>query len=136
LTINTFFKNISQAKTIKGISHTVHPQFPEFFLTLAKKGVKSSLIFTPGVFKIVKDKYPDLLEEWISRENTTLYVSKKDIKFSFAVTDSYFSISLFYNTGAFDSKNDLASYDPSALKWGERIFSYYLKQSEKIDSLN
>jgi predicted transcriptional regulator len=57
--INTFFKNISQAKTIKGISHTVHPQFPEFFLTLAKKGVKSSLIFTPGVFKIVKDKYRD-----------------------------------------------------------------------------
>ena len=59
-----------------------------------------------------------------------------DIKFSFVVTDTYFSISLFYNSGVFDSKNDVVSFDPSARKWGDRIFSYYLKQSEKIESLD
>jgi predicted transcriptional regulator len=60
-------------------------------------------------------------------------MTKKDFKFSYAVTDSYFSISLFYTTGVFDSRNDLTSRDASALRWGERIYTYLLEYSEKID---
>jgi predicted transcriptional regulator len=134
--INGFLNNISQAKMIKGISHTIHPRYPNFFLDLAKKGTKASLILTPGVFKIMKEKYRDALEEGLRIKTSSVYVSKKDIKFSYIVTDSYFSISLFYNNGVFDSKNDVISHDPSALKWGEQIFSHYQKQSEKIDSLD
>jgi predicted transcriptional regulator len=134
--VNTFLKNISQAKQIKGISHTIHPKYPTFFLELAKRGAVSSLILTPGVFKITKEQYHDLLQEYLNCESTSLYVSKQDIKFSFTVTDSYFSLSLFYNNGVFDSKNDVISHDPSALTWGERIFSYYQKQSENIETLD
>jgi len=134
--INPFLKNISQAKMVKGISHTIHPRYPRFFLNLAKKGVESSLILTPGVFKITKEQYHDLLQEYLNCESTSLYVSKKEIKFSFTVTDSYFSISLFYNNGVFDSKNDVISQDPSARAWGERIFSHYQKLSEKIETLD
>jgi|WetSurMetagenome_2_1015567.scaffolds.fasta_scaffold245987_1 predicted transcriptional regulator len=134
--INTFLKNISQSKVIKGISHTVHPKYPHFFLNLAKSGVESHLILTPGVFRVIKEKYRDLLETWLECKNAHLYVPDHDIKFSFVVTDSYFSISLFYNSGVFDSKNDVISYDASARKWGERIFSHYQKQSKKIVSLD
>jgi predicted transcriptional regulator len=134
--INPFLSNIAQAKKIIGISHTVHPKFPDFFLSLAKNGVPSSLIVTPGVFTIVKQKYHDLLEEWLRIDTSELYVSKNDIKFSFVVTDSFFSISLFFNNGVFDAKHDVVSYDPSARGWGERIFSYYRKYSEKIDTLD
>jgi predicted transcriptional regulator len=134
--INTFLKNISHSTTIKGISHTVHPKYPNFFLNLAKKGAESSLILTPGVYRVVKEKYRDLLEEWLEYKNAHLYVPARDIKFSYVVSDSYFSISLFYNSGVFDSKNDVVSFDPSARKWGDRIFSYYLKQSKKIESLD
>lgn len=131
--INTFLNNISHSKTVKGISHTVHPKYPNFFLDLAKRGVESSLILTPGVFKIMKEKYAQALEEGLKIKTSSVYVSKKDIKFSFTVTDSYFSISLFYNNGVFDSKNDVVSYDPSALRWGERIFAYFLEESEKVE---
>ena len=134
--INIFLKNISQSKVLRGISHTVHPRYPNFFLTLAKKGVESSLILTPGVYRVIKEKYRDLLEEWLKCETAHLYVSPDDIKFSFVVTDSYFSISLFYTSGVFDSKNDVVSFDPSARKWGDRIFAYYQKHSEKIGSLD
>jgi len=134
--INIFLKNISNSKVIKGISHTVHPRYPNFFLNLAKKGVESHLILTQGVFKVVKEKYRDLLEEWLKCDKANLYVQKHDIKFSFVVSDSYFSISLFYNNGVFDSKNDCVSYDASARRWGERIFSHYIKLSEKIESLD
>ena len=119
--INTFLNNIAQSKTIKGISHTVHPRYPNFFLDLATKGVEASLILTPGVFKIIKEKYPDILEKGLKLKTSSVYVLKQDIKFSFTVTDSFFSLSLFYNNGVFDSKNDVISRDPSALAWGERI---------------
>jgi predicted transcriptional regulator len=132
--VNTFLKNISPAKTLKGLSHTVHPLYPEFFLNLARNGVKLSLIFTPGVLKMIKEKYPGWIRKWLSFETTSLYVTRMDIKFSYVVTDSYFSISLFYNSGIFDSKNDVTSNDPSALAWGERIYAYLLTQSEKVDT--
>lgn len=132
--ISEFLNNIFRAKMIKGISHTVHPKFPDFFLNLAKKGVPMSLILTPGVFKIIREKYGDVLEEGLKYKTSTVYVSRKDIKFSYIITDSYFSLSLFYNNGVFDSKHDVVSYDTSALAWGERVFSCYLKDAEKIDS--
>jgi predicted transcriptional regulator len=131
--VNTFLKNISPAKTLKGLSHTVHPMYPEFFMNLSKKGVETSLVFTPGVLKMMNDKYPVWVREFLGFGKNSLYVTKKDFKFSFVVTDSYFSISLFYNTGIFDSKNDVTSHDTSALEWGERIYAFLLEHSEKID---
>jgi len=131
--INTFLNNISQSKTIRGISHTVHPRYPNFFLDLAKRGVEASLILTPGVYKIMKEKYAQALEAGLRIKSSSVYVSRSDIKFSFTVTDTYFSISLFYNNGVFDSKNDVVSYDPSALRWGERIFNHFLKDAEKVE---
>ncbi|MGA2161668.1 MAG: winged helix-turn-helix domain-containing protein [Methanoregula sp.] len=134
--INTFLNNIAQSKTLKGLSHTIHPRYPTFFLDLANKGMETSLILTPGVFRIIKEKYPKELDAGLNLKNAHVYVSKKDIKFSFTVTDSYFSISLFYNNGIFDSKNDVVSHDPSALRWGERIFLYFLKESEKVETID
>jgi len=134
--VNTFLRNISNGKTLKGLSHTIHPLYPQFFLDLAKKGVGMSLIFTPGVVKMLREKYLDLIQEWLKLETTSLYVTKTDVKFSFAVTDSYFSMSLFYTSGIFDSKHDIASNDPFALAWGERIYNYFVTQSEKVKTLD
>jgi predicted transcriptional regulator len=134
--INPFLANIAQARSIRGITHTVHPKFPEFFTALAKRGVHSSLIFTPNVFKIVSENYADMLSEYLSCSTASLYVSKENLKFSFALTDSYFSISLFYNSGIFDSKHDITSRDATALRWGDQLFTYYRKLSKKVESLH
>ena len=133
--ISAFLDNINKAKTLTGISHTVHPRFPDFFLNLARKNVKMSLILTPGVFKIIHAKYRNLLKEGLNLESAQVYVSKEDIKFSNITTDTYFSLSLFYNNGVFDSKHDIISYEPSALEWGNRLFSYYLERSEKVEDV-
>ena len=134
--VNMFLKNISTAKSLKGLSHTIHPAYPKFFLNLAKKGTEMSLILTPGVLKILKDKYSPWLREWLDLGTTSLYVTRKDFKFSYIVTDSYFSLSLFYNSGVFDSKHDVVSGDPSAIAWGDRIYRYLVTQSEKVDMLD
>ena len=132
--VSKFLENLSTAKTIKGLSYTVHPSFPAFFLGLAKKGVISSLIFTPNVMKTMREKYPGWIREYLGCKNTSLFMTKRDFKFAFAVTDSYFTISLFFSTGIFDSKNDVTSRDASALRWGERIFNFLVENSEKIES--
>jgi predicted transcriptional regulator len=134
--VNLFLENIAQAKMIKGVAHTVHPKYPQFFLTLAKNGVDSSLILTPSVYRVIKEKYRDLLEEWLDCGNVHLSVADSEIKFSFVVTDQNVSLSFFYNSGAFDSKRDVVSVNPSARKWGETLFAYYQKQSKKIESLD
>ena len=131
--VSSFLKNISTAKTLKGLAHTVHPTWPDFFMNLARKGTTSSLVFTPGVLKIMNEKYPGWVRDYLRLGNTSIYVTKRDFKFSYTVTDSYFSISLFYKTGYFDSKNDVASNDPSAIQWGERIYEFLLKHSEKVE---
>ena len=132
--ISAFLDNINKARTLTGISHTVHPRFPDFFLNLAKKRVKMSLILTPGVFKIIQEKYRHLLNEGLKLKSADVYVLKEDVKFSNITTDTYFSLSLFYNNGVFDSKHDVISYDPSAREWGNRLFSYYLNRAEKIEA--
>ena len=82
------------------------------------------------------EKYRDLLKDWLRLEGSELYVSRQDIKFSFAVTDSIFSLSLFLNNGVFDAKHDVVSRGASAVTWGESIFAHYAKQSEKLTCVN
>lgn len=132
--ISEFLNNIFKATMIKGISHTVHPRFPDFFLNLAKREIPVSLILTPGVFKIIREKYGTLLQEGLNFESAEVYVANSDIKFSHIITDSYFSLSLFYSNGVFDSKHDVVSYDASARAWGERLFAHYLKDAKKIEA--
>ncbi len=131
--VGTFLKNISAAKTVKGLAHTVHPAWPGFFMDLARNGTVSSLIFTPGVLRIMNEKYPGWVREYLGLGNASIYVTSKDFKFSFLVTEAFFSISFFYNNGCFDSKNDLVSTDPSAISWGERIYGFLLHSSEKVE---
>jgi len=131
--ISTLLNNISGAKSLKGITHTIYPQHSDFFLNMAKNGTKTSLILNPGVLKIMMTRYPKVLDTWLKIESSEFYVSRKDIRFSYLVTDSLLSLSLFYHNGIYDSKNEVVSRDPSALAWGERIFLHFQAQSDKIN---
>ena len=133
---DVFIKNISQANTIRGISHMVHPNYPELFLRFARAGKETSLILTPAAFKIVNEKYHDPLAEWLTYDKSSLRVTSTNIRFSFIVTESFFSMALFFKNGVFDSKHDVNSHDSSAIRWGERLFTYYQERSKKIDSLD
>lgn len=134
--VSPFLEKIAGAKTIRGIAHTVHPEYPAFFSNLIKKGVEISLILTPGVFRIIQENYREILREWLGYSTAHLYVADRDIRFSCVVTDQNFSLSLFYSNGAFDAGHDVVSFDQSARDWGESIFAYYRRQSQEIVSLD
>jgi predicted transcriptional regulator len=130
------FQNILAKSTqVKGIAHMVHPIYPDLFLSMAKNGTETSLILTRPVFEIVAASYPHKIFEWLEFSNSRLYVYESGIRFSFIVTDRYLSLALFYANGIFDTRRDLISSDPSAVKWGEDLFTYFQKQSRRIKQL-
>ena len=53
--------------------------------------------------------------------------------FAYIVTDKYLSMGLFMKNGVFDSTKDVVSNDPSAIRFGEDLFSYYLKRSHPVN---
>ncbi len=130
-----FLHRIRQSASVKGISPLVHPRYPQFFLEGAKQGKNISLILTKNAFNKIRKEYSSHLEEGLQYPNAALYVYHGDIHFAFIVTESYFSLSLFFHNDVFDSKRDLISADPSALAWGNDLFSHYQSRSERITRL-
>ncbi len=130
-----FLGNILESRRVMGISPIVHPVYPDFFLRLAEMGTDVSLILTRGAFYKVEKEYSDMLAQGLSFENGSLYISDEDIRFAHVVTDVFFSFSLFFKNGVFDSRADLVSFDKSALLWGEELFNYYKERSVKIEKL-
>lgn len=129
-----FLDNISKSKKVRGISPIVHPIYHNFFLQLAEKGTDISIILTRKAFNKLETEYKDLLVRGLSFNNVYLYIFDDDIKLACVVTDIYFSISLFFKNGVFDSQNDLICFDESAILWGEELFNYYKGRSHKIDN--
>ncbi len=128
-------ENILNSKKIMGVSPIVHPVYPEFYLQLLERGTEVSLILTRKVFDKLEKEYNDMLSRGLSFKNGNLYISDEDIKLVCVATDVFFSISLFFKNGVFDSKQDLISFNKSAILWGEELFNYYKERSVKIESL-
>ncbi|TAJ45728.1 helix-turn-helix transcriptional regulator [Methanofollis fontis] len=124
--------NIEKSFSLKGISPIVNPMYPHFFLNGAKQGKNVSLILTRNAFEKIGKDYSPYLEEGLQYGNAALYVYHGNIRFASFVTEVYFSLSLFYHNEAFDSIRDLVSTDPSAIAWGNDLFSHYLALSERI----
>ncbi|HVN73915.1 MAG TPA: winged helix-turn-helix domain-containing protein [Methanoregula sp.] len=122
---NQFLEMILRSEKVAGISPIVHPIYPRFFLALAEEGREVRIILSKNAFNKIKKEYYDLLLEGIQYENASLSIYDDTLKFAFIVTECFFSISMFTNTGIFDSKQDMVSAEPSAIKWGDDLFSYY-----------
>ncbi len=130
-----FFEALSKSKKVMGIAPIFHYSYPPFFLKLAQSGVEVSLLLTHDVFDKIKKEYRPMLDEYLSLPNASLYVSDEKIKLASAVSDSFFSISLFFKTGGYDSQKDLVSQDESAVKWGRELFDHFMQKSSRVNSL-
>ena len=121
---------------VKEITHMVHPIYPDLFLSLAKNGIDTTLVLTRTVFEIVAANYRTQITEWLEYDNAHLYVYNGEIKFSYIITEKYLSMAFFYSNGIFDTKRDLISVDPSAVKWGEDLFAYFQERSRIVKNLD
>ncbi len=126
------FDNISQSKSIMGISPIFDKDYPRFFTSIAQKKIPVSIIITDHVFEIVKKDYSKELLMFLSLDNARLFTIK-EAKIACVVTDTFTSFSLHNRSGEFDLLTNLMSFEPSAIKWGEELFEYYREKSKEID---
>ena len=128
-----FLEMILKSKRVVGISPIVHPIYPQFFLSFAQTGRDVRLILTKNAFSKIKKEYYDMLLEGLQYENAHLSVVEEDLRFAYITTDIYFCMGLFTKNGLFNSKQDLVSTEPSAIRWGEDLFSHYLNISHAVN---
>jgi predicted transcriptional regulator len=130
---NQFLDIILHSDKVSGLSPIVHPVYPRFFLSLAEQGREVNLILTKNAYNKIKKEYYQMLLAGLQYENASLSIYEQDVRFAYIVTNHHFSISLFLKNGIFDSTRDLVSHEPSALRFGEDLFSYFLGMSRPVN---
>ncbi|WP_292391186.1 helix-turn-helix transcriptional regulator [Methanosarcina sp. UBA5] len=130
-----FVENLMKSKKISGIASVFHPLYPSLFLTFAKNGVDVSLLVTRPIYKRIKEEYRAEMNEFLKFENASFYVYDKKIEIAYVVTDRFLSLTLPFSDGTYDHKEDVLCFDPQAIQWGEDLFAYYKKISDKITEI-
>ncbi|HWQ47985.1 MAG TPA: winged helix-turn-helix domain-containing protein [Methanosarcina sp.] len=130
-----FVENLMKSKKISGIASVFHPLYPSLFLGFAKNGVDVSLLVTRPIYKRIKEEYRAEMSEFLKFENASFYVYDKKIELAYVVTEIFLSLTLPFSDGTYDHKEDVLCFDPQAIKWGEDLFAYYIKISEKITEI-
>ena len=133
--VHTSFINLLvNAKKIRGVSSIFVPEYPALFEQLIlKKEADVGLIVTAEVLeKIHKGILKKIFADKSSK--LKLYITTKDVKAAFTVTDFSLSLGLFHVDGTYDYNRDLVSYDKKAIEWGKELFEWYLKRAERFCS--
>ena len=131
--VHTSFINLlANAKKIRGVSSIFVPEYPPLFEELIlKKKADVGLIVTAEVLeKIHKGILKKIFADKSSK--LELYITTKDVKAAFTVTDFSLSLGLFHVDGTYDYNRDLVSYDKKAIEWGKELFEWYLKRAERV----
>ena len=111
-----------------------HPQFPAFFLSLARNGTQVSLSLSESVYLRFEEDFRNEGEMFLSMDNTNLFILDKkgmEIPAAVASTDNVVILGLFNESGRFDSQYVISS-DRKAIKWGEDLFRYYRDLGREI----
>jgi predicted transcriptional regulator len=125
---------LSKSKEICGYSTVLFPEYIESFLKFAEEGRRIELVVNRDVLRQILENYKIELEKGLEYKNVEFYFSQKDYKFSFVVTDTFFSISFYLKTGFFDYKRDFLCESKDSIRWGMDLFNHVKANSLKIDT--
>ncbi|MFO7966957.1 MAG: transcriptional regulator FilR1 domain-containing protein [Archaeoglobaceae archaeon] len=127
-----FMENLYNSEEIRGYSSVLFPEYIKAFLGFAEYGKKIELVVNREVFQQILDNYRDELEKGLECNNVRFYLSQKNFKFSFIVTDLLFSISFYLKSGLFDYKRDFFCNSNEGIGWGMELFKYVKDNSLRI----
>jgi predicted transcriptional regulator len=132
-----FIQMVVESKQVKGLSPIFHPDFVSVFKDILGRGGSIELVLTEKVLNKTLETAGSIgagkLFEDFSRDGRLKIFLVDDLKIALTVTESLFSMGLFYPSGEYDYNSDLVSMHPNALQWGEEIFREYLKQGKKVE---
>jgi predicted transcriptional regulator len=128
-----FVKHLSDSSCVHIFLSYFHPQFPAFFLNLARNGTRVTLNLSEAVYLRFEEDYKNEGESFLNLDNTDLFILDKkgiEIPAALASTDRIMILGLFNESGRFDSQYVISS-DKRAIKWGGDLFGYYRDMSRE-----
>ncbi len=129
---SNFINLLRNAKEIKGVSPFLIPEVAVLFEELIfEKNTDFQLLLTREVYDKI-DK--EIINKILANKNLKfkLYILNENVTVAFTVTDYFLSLGFFHIGGSYDFSTDLLSYDKKAIDWGNELFEYYVKLSEKV----
>ncbi|MGF7118063.1 helix-turn-helix transcriptional regulator [Methanobacterium oryzae] len=131
----TYFAELfNESQEIKCISPIFYNQYVFLYKKVLKKGSTLELMLTPMILdKLIETIGIDELKKLILSNGLKIGVIDEDTNIIFTVTEKFISIGLFSNEGQFDGTMKLFSFSPDAIKWGNKLYEYYLKKAQLID---
>lgn len=130
-----FIKVLMGAKVVRGVSPIFYHEYPNIIEKLVKNNANVETIVTNEILSILNNgEYKSRLESLLNEKNFLLWVIDEEVKVAFTVTDSVLSFGLFRDDGAYDLTTDLISQKKDAIKWGNELFEYYRKRSNRVKS--
>lgn len=133
-----FKDEVANSMSFEGAACIFIPGWIGMFSKLSKQMVPIKILITVSIYEKIKNEYREELEEGFKNPHAHIYVcDDEDLHVAFATMSSlegqFFSFSLNYNNGHYDTRNDLIGIDPAAVKWGKDLFQYYLDNSVEIE---
>ncbi|KKG14855.1 ArsR family transcriptional regulator [Methanosarcina sp. 2.H.T.1A.6] len=129
-----FMKHVSNSNHILMFFSYFHPQFPAFFLDLARRGTEISLVLNESVYLRLAEDFKKEGEELLRMKNTSLFIMDKtevEIPAIVASSDKIMVLGLFNESGRFD-RQYVISFEPGAIEWGKDLFEYFRDMSREI----
>jgi len=125
---------VEEARWIHGISSFSTPDIAKAIGKKVLEGTKVVLIITPDlVHTLLEGPYLEMAKDLWRYRNLKFRVSRIPVRIGLTVTDKALSFGLFTRSGhTYDAVYDLVSRSPESLGWGERLFAYYVEQSEPL----
>lgn len=129
-------ENLSKSSSILECIAYFDPSLISMCQELAKGGVKLSVLMSRPVFQHYSKDYLEDFRNMLTFENVEIFLYSGELRIAnLTVTDRFVVISLFpKNQKHFDREN-LISYEPSALKFGNELFDALLKDSMRITQI-
>ena len=129
---------ILNAAKIRGVSPIFYPDYIKTFNRIIEKGVNVELILTEEILeKTIRLHDPESLKnlkKLISQEKIKIWKIKEDVKVAFTITDKSITLGLFSKKGMYNSTHILLSHHDDSIEWCNKLFDYYLKKAQKVDS--
>lgn len=128
-------ENMTNSKKVFTFASYFNPAYLCLYVELGKKDAELSLNLTQSVWNHLSNEHPKMVEEILSMENISLFISREMNKISeITVTDKIMLLGLFDNNGKFDQQF-LISFEPGALNWGKELYDYFKSLAKQMTNI-
>jgi len=127
-----FMEGLRISKFIYGYTTVFFPEYVDTFLKFAEEGKRIKIIVNREIFRQIVSDYEDKLKKGLEYNNAEFYVSNRNFKLSFVVTDIFFSISFYLRNKLFDYKKDFICKSEDCIRWGNDLFNHVVKNSTRV----